>query len=78
MKECFLGRRVTGNDGALIIKLGNFCRIEMTERCIRRRHQPPVIEAHADIARAAERQPAFKHRLAEARDCLAVLRFRHA
>src|ERR1019366_5528785 len=80
-KERFLRGRVAGNQPARSVELRESGRVEMTERHIRRGHQPAIPQAHADVAGAPEREAAREQRSPQPADFIAQIRFaqsRHA
>ena len=62
MQERLLRRRVAGHVHAVGVDLGDARRIEPAERAAGRRHEDAVVDAHAEIARAAVRVAAVVER----------------
>src|SRR3954471_2304042 len=70
MQEIFLGRLVARDELSALVHLGQRRGIQTSETRVGRCHQPAIAYPCADIARAAEREPAIEQRPAEGADLL--------
>src|SRR4029077_16663313 len=78
VQETLFGRRVAGNEPAMIVELGEPRRIEPAEGSVGRRHQPIIREAQADVSGGTRSQAAIEDRGTDLADRLAGCCFIHA